>query len=431
MNTNLLNIAQQIIAGYGEAVLADSARLKAFFSDLAKDEPKPLRISFGLCIEAGAYAALKTAADASERTEHKALVAQKVRDEQGLDIGLCSEAMDILEAALFAAAPAAPPPVYAAPENVIVVSTPAKKHTVRNVLIAVMVVAETIMLVLFWRSQKSVLLPIPNNMVFIEGGTFMMGSPASEPERMKNEVPHRVTVSSFYMSRYEVTQREWQEVMGNNPSYFKGDNLPVETVSWYDVVEYCNKRSEREGLTSAYTIDKSRWDNDNTSENDDVHWMVLWNRNANGYRLPTAAEWEYACRAGTVTPFHTGNNITTTQANYNGNHPYNNGPKGVDRGMTWAVGSGVPNAWGLYDMHGNVWEWCWDWYEDHSDAAQTNPQGPATGWLRVNRGGGWGGSSAQFLRSAFWSVVAGLATSGDTPTRQSDDLGFRLARNAQ
>ena len=144
-----------------------------------------------------------------------------------------------------------------------------------------------------------------NNMVRIEGGTFTMGSPANEPNRDSDEIQRQVTVSAFYMSRYEITQREYQEIMGENPSHFKGDNLPVENVTWFKAVEYCNRRSHREGLTLAYRIDGNN---------------VTWNRDATGYRLPTEAEWEYACRAGTRTAYNTGNNITTEQANFNGSN---------------------------------------------------------------------------------------------------------------
>jgi formylglycine-generating enzyme required for sulfatase activity len=181
--------------------------------------------------------------------------------------------------------------------------------------------------------------------VKIQGGTFMMGSPANEPGRDSDETQHQVTVSSFYMNRYEVTQAEYRAVMWTNPSRFKGDNLPVEEVSWYDAVAYCNQRSEAEGLNPAYVINGTD---------------VRWNRAVNGYRLPTEAEWEYACRAGTTTPFNTGDNITTDQANYEGNNPYNNNAKGVYRERPVNVGSFAANPWGLYDMHGNVWEWCWD-----------------------------------------------------------------------
>ncbi|MDR2019195.1 MAG: formylglycine-generating enzyme family protein, partial [Treponema sp.] len=238
--------------------------------------------------------------------------------------------------------------------------------------------------------------------VFVEGGTFQMGSPASEAGRRNDETQHQVRVSSFYMGKYEVTQAEYESVMGTNPSYFKGANFPVENVSWYDAVEYCNRLSQREGLTPAYTRN-----GDN----------VTWNRNAEGYRLPTEAEWEYACRAGTTTPFNTGNNISVNIANYDGNYPYNNGSKGVYRQKTVAAGSLPPNAWGLYEMHGNVWEWCWDWYGAYAADAQTDPVGPVTGADGVGRGGFWGGT-AQGLRSAF-------RIHGPRSIR-GDGLGFRL-----
>jgi formylglycine-generating enzyme required for sulfatase activity len=224
----------------------------------------------------------------------------------------------------------------------------------------------------------------PNNMVRIQGGTFTMGSPANEPGRRNNEGPqHQVTVSGFYMGKYEVTQKEYQEIMGTNPSNFKGDNLPVECVNWYDAIEYCNKRSQKEGLTPAYYT---------------RYGSVTWDKRANGYRLPTEAEWEYACRAGTTTPFSTGNNITTSQANYDGNYPYNNNAKGEDRQKTTPVGSFTPNGWGLYDMHGNVWEWCWDCYGTYSGTAQTDPVGEADVVDRVLRGGSWF-SGASYARS--------------------------------
>jgi formylglycine-generating enzyme required for sulfatase activity len=246
----------------------------------------------------------------------------------------------------------------------------------------------------------------PSGFVRIPGGTFLMGSPASEPDRSDSEVQHRVTVSSFSMSRYEATQKEWREVMGSNPSYFKGDDLPVECVSWYDVIEYCNRRSQREGLTPAYT------------RNGDT---VTWNRSANGYRLPTEAEWEYVCRAGTAAPFSTGNNITTAQANYDGNYPYNGNAEGVYRDRTWTVGSGAANAWGLYDMHGNVFEWCWDWWGAYPAEDQADPDGPASGRYRAIRGGSWY-HVGRIVRSAYRNRY--------DPADRNGDLGFRLARSA-
>jgi formylglycine-generating enzyme required for sulfatase activity len=227
-----------------------------------------------------------------------------------------------------------------------------------------------------------------------------MGSPSNEANRDNNEVQHQVTVSAFYMGKYQVTQAEYEAVMKTNPSWFKGSNLPV-NVSWYNAVEFCNKLSQREGLTPAYTINGT---------NVSCDW------NANGYRLPTEAEWEYACRAGTTTPFSMGNNITTDQANYNGNYPYNNNATGIYRSTTTPVGSFAPNPWGLYDIHGNVWEWCWDWYGSYSSGAQTNPHGPVSGDDRVNRGGSWN-NGGERLRSANRGINKPIS---------SDAFGIRL-----
>ena len=176
------------------------------------------------------------------------------------------------------------------------------------------------------------------DMVYIPGGTFMMGSPESEKERRDGERPqHRVTVPAFFMAKYLVTQQQWKAVMGNNLSHFKGANRPVERVSWNDAVKFCQKLSQKTGRD---------------------------------YLLPSEAEWEYACRARTSTPFYLGETITTDLANYNGNYTYGNEPKGKYRGETTDVGIFPPNAFGLYDMHGNVWEWCADyWHENYNGAA--------------------------------------------------------------
>jgi formylglycine-generating enzyme required for sulfatase activity len=245
-----------------------------------------------------------------------------------------------------------------------------------------------------------------------------MGSPASEPERQTDEAQHRVTVSDFYIAKSPVTQREYSQLMGNNPSEFRtnpmdssGDNLPVENVSWFDAVRFCNARSTREGLTPAYSIQGN---------------TVTWNRSANGYRLPTEAEWEYACRAGTTTPFNTGNNITDKEANCYNNYGYNNNSSGRVtggyRGRTVPVNSYAVNSWGLFDMHGNVADWCWDWYGEYDTTAQTNPIGPVTGTLRINRGGGWN-DFPKHIRSAYRAATP--------PDNGSFNIGFRLVRNAQ
>jgi formylglycine-generating enzyme required for sulfatase activity len=246
---------------------------------------------------------------------------------------------------------------------------------------------------------------VPANFVYIQGGTFTMGSPSNESGRDSDEVQHQVTLSAFYMGKYQVTQAEYEALMGTNPSSFKGSNLPVESVNWYDAVEFCNRLSQGEGLTPAYSGSGS---------------SITCNWNANGYRLPTEAEWEYACRAGTTTPFSTGNNITTSQANYNGNYPYNNNAAGIYRETTTPVGSFASNPCGLYDMHGNVWEWCWDWYGIYSTGTQTNPRGPVSGVIRVIRGGSWL-NVGQILRSAF--------RSDNYPSYGRDLIGFRLVRN--
>lgn len=148
---------------------------------------------------------------------------------------------------------------------------------------------------------------LPEEFVLVQGGTFQMGSPDEEAWRSEDEVRHTVTVSDFYMSAYELKQAEYQEVTGENPSSFSGEDLPVENISWLDAVSYCNARSEREGLTPAYTVDGPD---------------VTWDRSADGYRLPTEAEWEYACRAGTTTPFNTETSISAEESNYYGHYPY-------------------------------------------------------------------------------------------------------------
>jgi len=219
------------------------------------------------------------------------------------------------------------------------------------------------------------------SMVYIEGGEFMMGASKNEKSASKDEYPqHSVTIKPFYMGKYPVTQAQWQAVMGNNPSRFKGDNRPVEKVSWNDAVKFCEKLSELTG---------------------------------HAYRLPSEAEWEYACRAGTTTPFHFGETLTTDLANYKGDYTYAdlanykgdytyaNESKGKYRGETTEVGSFLPNGFGLYDMHGNVWEWCADsWHSNYEGAPNDGSV-----WLnnsnknRVLRGGSWN-DEPDYTRSA-------------------------------
>ena len=260
--------------------------------------------------------------------------------------------------------------------------------------------------------------PITNaqGMVKINGGTFSMGSPDSEEWRGDDETRHTVSVSDFCISPYEVSQAEYTAVMENNPSNFKGDNLPVENLSWYDAIAYCNARSEAENLTPVYTVDGE---------------SVTWNREADGYRLPTEAEWEYACRAGTYTPFNTGNVPGADTCNFYGHYPYGiednyfdqdklETKPGQYRQTTVAVNSFSPNKWGLYNMHGNVGEWCWDYYGAYSTDEQTDPTGTSTGTLRVNRGGGWN-DFGKHTRSAYRASLA--------PMSVSFAVGLRLVRN--
>ena len=226
-------------------------------------------------------------------------------------------------------------------------------------------------------------------MIAIPGGTFWMGSPTNEAERNNDEGPqHQVTVPSFFMGKYPLTQAQYQAIMGKNPAYFKGNNRPVENVSWDDTVLFCQKLSQRTGKN---------------------------------YRLPSEAEWEYACRAGTKTPFSFGDNITTDLVNYNGTYPYKSAPKGKYREQTTDVGTFfLPNPFGLYDMHGNVWEWCEDdWHENYIDAPTDG-----SAWNSQS------GSNTKLLRGGSWYYDAGCCRSANR-NRYSRDYryyycGFRV-----
>ena len=267
---------------------------------------------------------------------------------------------------------------------------------------------------------------VASDFVLIRGGIFSMGSQASEVDRSSDETEHQVKVSDFYLCRYALTVAKfrkfidesgyqtdaekanssriwdgakwedkegvnWRHGVSGNERALDEYNHPVLHVSWNDAVAYCDWLSRKSGKT---------------------------------LRLPTEAEWEYACRAGTTTPFNTGENLTTGQANYDGNYPYNNNQKGVYRENTVPVESFAPNAWGLYNMHGNVFEWCGDCYGDKyyeeckAKGTVENPAGPETGSHRVLRGGSWG-SDARNCRSANRNF--------DTPGSRYADVGFRLA----
>lgn len=235
-------------------------------------------------------------------------------------------------------------------------------------------------------------------MVSIPGGSFIMGAPENEPNSRNRERPqHEVTVGSFFMGRYPITQAQWRIVanwsqversLDRDPSRFKGDNRPVEQVSWEEAVEFCQRLSAKTGKT---------------------------------YRLPSEAEWEYACRAGTTSPFHFGEIITTDLANYNGDYTYNNSPKGEYRIETTDVGTFPANRWGLHDLHGNVWEWCSDdWHDSYEEAPEDGRawlEAKATDTYKLLRGGCWN-YNPNYCRSAY--------RNNNTRDNRNLNFGFRV-----
>lgn len=251
-----------------------------------------------------------------------------------------------------------------------------------------------------------------SHMVLLPAGTFVMGSPVSEAERGPgDETQHTVTFSkAFYMGKYLVTQADYLTVMGNNPSFFTAQdwnsnpipldlNRPVEQVSWDDATNYCGQLTAQEQAAGRLN----------------AGWV---------YRLPTESEWEYACRAGTTTAFYSGNSLHSGEANFDGQTEYDasagdiSNQKGISLAYTTAVGSYQPNPWGLYDMDGNVWEWCLDWYGNYPVGTVTDPTGPPTGQNRVARGGDWGYSGRR-CRSAYRIL-------GNSSAGQRSSFGFRV-----
>ena len=228
------------------------------------------------------------------------------------------------------------------------------------------------------KETEAIVAALEKEMVLIPAGKFVMGSPESEKGRLNSETQHEVTLTKpFYMGKYEVTQEQWESVMVNNLSFYRGPKLPVTDVSWEDCQEFIKKLNKKTD---------------------------------GGYRLPTEAEWEYACRAGTTTAYSFGDNITAKDANYN---------TGVKIVKPVTVGSYKPNTFGLYDMHGNVWEWCEDWYGNYLADAVTDPKGPAKDKYRVLRGG-------SFFSDA--SDVRSSARFYNSPTSRDGSFGFRMAR---
>lgn len=246
-------------------------------------------------------------------------------------------------------------------------------------------------------------------LVLIRPGTFWMGSPLSEEGRYTDEDPrHLVTLTRpYYLGMYQITQAEFTEVMGQNPSHFSSSgpgrqqvrhldtqSFPVESVSWEDATEFCLRLSARKDEKAAGRL----------------------------YRLPTEAEWEYACRAGvsTLAPFHVGFSLSSLQANFDGGSPYGDAPLGPNLQRTCSVGSYPPNAFGLYDMHGNVWEWCSDWFDPdyYSQSPECDPQGPDVRDNRILRGG------------SFFYIASSCRTAirfGRRPDARTNLDGFRVA----
>ena len=251
--------------------------------------------------------------------------------------------------------------------------------------------------------------PIPepkkhHHFILVEGGTFKMGN--TPDHGYENEKPlHEVTVSSFFMCEFPLTQREWKELMGSNPSDRSNERLPIDNVTWFGAIEYCNRRSIKEKLEPAYNIEIKPIT---------LKKIVTWNRLANGYRLPTEAEWEFAARGGNFSREYkyAGNNNVNIVAWY----WENSGSKSHE------VGQKPKNELGLRDMSGNVWEWCWDWYDEayYAVSPKDNPTGPLDGAKRVLRGG-------SFLNNSRSCRVANR--NSNVPTHATNLYGLRLCRN--
>lgn len=290
-----------------------------------------------------------------------------------------------------------------------------------------------------WRAQHILTQPkrespaIGLKLTLIKPGEFRQGSPDGEASRLPDEEQHLTRISqAFYLGTYEVSQSEYHQVMKLDPSAFAAsgdqkakvngvvtDLFPVERVSWFDAIQFCNELSRLDKFQPYYQL------LDIERQGDSIKNAKVMVRGGHGYRLPTEAEWEFACRAETYSPYHYGQATNGHSANLKGATipgGYGGEIKGPNLQRTCARGSYAGNAWGLFDMHGNVGEWCWDYYDKsyYTIAPPKDPTGPATGQHRVWRGGSWmvGETSC---RSA--------ARNSHTPDERKDYLGFRVARN--
>jgi formylglycine-generating enzyme required for sulfatase activity len=369
MDNGFADVIQRMVGEQGNEVLVNG-RAKAYLSDYCAGQFKKEEKIFRQILEAGCGEIINSAGNVLER---KLKLMERLEDDNGLSPKVTADYLDLLGLILkgdsskcggaATSTQTKPSITKSAPLPAQTQPSPASKNKV------------------------------PDSFVWIEGGTFMMGSPNNEPGRVNDcsEFQDKVKVTGFFMGKYQVTQKEYQALMGVNPSHFKGENLPVENVSWYDAVKYCNKLNLKEGLSPAYEV----WGG-----------KIKWNKFSSSYRLPTEAEWEYACRAGTTTAYNTGANISDNTGWYVDN----------SGGKTHPVGQKPANAWGLFDMHGNVWEWCSDWYEEIRKGAW-NPGGADTGTERATRGGSWA-DGGEYLRSA--------CRFGISPKEQCNYNGFRL-----
>jgi formylglycine-generating enzyme required for sulfatase activity len=264
--------------------------------------------------------------------------------------------------------------------------------------------------------------PEPIEMVELPGGEFWMGSPENEPGRHDDELRHRVQVRAFAIGKYPVTQKQYQELMGENPSHHqeipeegeRAEDRPVENVSWFDAVRFCNRLSEKNGRKPCYRITEPE-------AGSDAPPQVEWDREADGYRLPTEAEWEYACRAGTETTYSFGDEEAKL-GEYGWFERNSNN-------QTHAVGQKKPNGWDLHDLHGNVWEWCWDWYDTYKVTSDNgkivklvDPMGTPTGTARVLRGGCFFDGPGDLRSALRYRFV---------PVNRVEFVGFRCVRNSR